>query len=66
MFEEAENALEEAVKMLNSPERAALANAAPGIEQPTTPGTPAYSDFLHEFGSEDGMEGEDVIVQRRP
>lgn len=60
MFEEAELALDEAVKMLGSPERRRGAEdgggrggEGGGEQQPTTPGTPAYSDFLHDYGSEE-------------
>ena len=60
MFEEAELALDEAVKMLGSPERRRGAEdgggrggEGAGEQQPTTPGTPAYSDFLHDYGSEE-------------
>lgn len=73
MFEEAELALDEAVKMLNSPKkyqdsptRRGGGGVAEEEEHPVTPGTPAYSDFLHQFGSddEDGLE-QDVVIQRR-
>ena len=56
-FEEAEMALDEAVKMLGSPERGG------GGRVQTAPGTPAYSDFLHEYGSEEERE-EDEQARR--
>lgn len=75
MFEEAELALDEAVKMLNSPKKYQDSPTMRGggrrggeADHPTTPGTPAYSDFLHEFGSdeEDGFEQAVSIQRRRP